>query len=258
MRQTHLRTKLPETGRRRGVVRVAGSLVLRQLGIALVAVTAYAQAPPLSSPRELLEIDPRGFAHWLQSNRPTPVSPDQKARTLASLPRQGEITDLDAASRRKLASLGPVLRANGHELAYHIKVIDVPQVRIGLYARTVVLISEAALTLLEPEELQAHVAHEIGHDYVWVDHAHATARRDSRRLKDLELLCDAIAIVTVHGLGMDPSRLMTGVEKVMRNNRLIYESSVDESNYPTLSERRKFARAVTAWVAGASPPRSAQ
>jgi hypothetical protein len=197
----------------------------------------------------LLETDPRGFAQWLQANQPTPVSPDQKPRILAGLPRHDELTDLDGPSRRKLAGLSPLLRANGPEMAYHVKVVDVPQVRIGVYARTVLLISERALTLLGAEELQAQVAHEIGHEYVRVDHAHAAARGDHRRLKDLELLCDAIAIVTLHGLRMDPSRLMTGVEKITRNNRLVHESSVDDSNYPTLSERQKFARAVIAWVA---------
>lgn len=255
MRQTPLGSKLPEAGRSRGLVGVAG-LVLRPLGVALVALNAYGQTPYLSSPRELLQTDHRGFARWVQANQPTPMSPDQKARILAGLPRQGELTDLDARSRRKLASLSPLLRANGRELAYQIKVIDVPQVRIGLHARAVVLISEQALRLLGAEELQAQVAHEIGHEYVRVDHAQAAARGDHRRLKDLELLCDAIAIVTLHGLGMDSSRLMTGVEKITRNNRIVYESSVDDSNYPALPERHQFARAVIAWVAGARPPRS--
>jgi hypothetical protein len=255
MRQTHLGSKLPETGRRRGLVGVAASVVLRQLGVALVALNAYGQAPPLSSPRELLETDPRGFAQWLKTNQPTPMSPGQKARILASLPRQGELTDLDAPSRRKLASLSPLLRANGHELAYQTKVIDAPQVRIGLYLRTVVLITKTALTLLEAEELQAQVAHEIGHQYVWADYADATARGDHRRLKDLELSCDAIAIVTLHGLAMDPSRLMTGVEKITQYNLTVRKTSVDDSNYPTLSERREFARSVIARVR-ASPPRS--
>ena len=57
------------------------------------------------------------------------------------------------------------------------------------------------LKLLEAEELRALVAHEIGHEYVWVDYARASARDDHRRLKDLELLCDAIAIVTVAWAG---------------------------------------------------------
>ena len=47
---------------------------------------------------------------------------------------------------------------------YDIKVIDMRYARVGLYEQAVVLISKPALTLLEPEELQALVAHEMGHE----------------------------------------------------------------------------------------------
>jgi hypothetical protein len=68
-------------------------------------------------------------------------------------------------------------------------------------------------------------------------------------------MCDAIAIVILHGLGLDPSRLMTSVEKIMRYNQKFRRGMIDERGYPTLSERRAFARAVTAWIAGATPAR---
>lgn len=55
---------------------------------------------------------------WLKSNRPKPVSELEKARILASLPEEGEITDLDAPSLRKLASLKPLLLATGRASAY--------------------------------------------------------------------------------------------------------------------------------------------
>ena len=65
-------------------------------------------------------------------------------------------------------------------------------------------------------------------------------------------MCDAIAIVILDGLGLDPSRLMTGVERITRYNREFRGSAVDERGYPTLSERRAFARALTAWIARAA------
>ena len=74
----------------------------------------------------------------------------------------------------------------------------------------------------------------------------------------LVLMCDAIAIVVLHELGMDPSRLMATVEKLTRYNRKFFGATIDESSYPTLSDRRKFARQVTAWMARASPPRSSR
>ena len=71
-------------------------------------------------------------------------------------------------------------------------------------------------------------------------------------------LCDAIAIATLHELGGDPSRLMTGVEKITRYNLKTLETAVDDRNYPTLSERREFARAVTDWIGRESSGRSSQ
>ena len=233
-------------------------LVLRQLAVALIAINAYGQTAFLSSPRELLATDPRAFAQWLDTNRPKPVSAQHKARMLSMLPAKGEVIDLDDSARWKLAGLSRLLQRTEWDSVYELKVIDVPFARVGTYERTAILISESVFTLLDSEELQALVAHEIGHEYVGVDYERASAREDHRRLKDLELLCDAIAIVTLYGLDMDPSRLMSGIEKIARYNRRFFETAVDESNYPTLSERRQFARAVAAWVARASPKRSAR
>ena len=249
MRKTQSRSTWAETGLGLGLGWKSGFAVLQQLGVALIAVQACGEPAYLSSPSDLLETSPRAFAQWLQTNRPRPVSASDRTRILANLPATGEITDLDASSLSKLATLKPLLQAIGRDSTYEVKVIDPPFARIGLLERTVVLIPETALTLLEAEELQAQVAHESGHEYVWVDHARASAREDHRRLKDLELLCDAIAIATLHGLGGDPSRLMTGVEKVTRYNLQVLERTVDDRNYPTLSERRDFARAVSAWIA---------
>jgi hypothetical protein len=258
VRHTHLVSKWVETGISQGLFRRSRSVILSQLSVALIAVNAYGQSAFLSSPKQLLATDPRAFAQWLQTNRPKPVSADQKARILKVLPSQGELKRLDRSSSQKLASLPPLLRATGRDSAYEIKVVDVPQARITLYERTILTIAANALTQLKADELQALVAHEIGHEYVWVDHARASARNDRRRLKDLELLCDAIAIVTLHGLNLDPSRLVTGLEKITRYNWNFFEAEVERRSYPSLSERRKFAREVTAWLSRASTPRSSR
>jgi hypothetical protein len=127
-------------------------------------------------------------------------------------------------------------------------VIDVPQAGLVLYAPSVIFVSEAALTLLDADELQASLAHEIGHDYVWTEREHALQLADHMRLKDLELVCDAIAIVTLHNLGMDVSRLMSGVGKTSRYNRERLGTANNERDYPTLVQRQVFARAMTARV----------
>ena len=59
-------------------------------------------------------------------------------------------------------------------------------------------------------------------------------------------MCDGIAIVTLHGLGMDPSRLMAGVEKIGRFNQERLGTANNKGSYPTVRQRRAFAQALTA------------
>jgi hypothetical protein len=222
------------------------------IGAALTAMNAYGQTSMLSTPRDLLKTDPRVFAEWLETTRPRPVSAEDQARTLRTLPAKGEVTNLNDEARLKLSAVRELLRATGRDSAYEIKVIDIPMARIGVFERSVVLISQNVLALTDSKGVQALIAHELGHEYVWAEYRHASARQDYNRLKQLELMCDAIAIVILDGLGLDPSRLMTSVEKIMRYNQELRRAMVDERGYPTLSERRAFARAVTAWIAGAT------
>ena len=195
----------------------------------------------LTTSQDLLATDPRAIARFLDTARPAPVSAEEKARVLSTLPLEGDVTGFIGLARRKLAALTKVLRATGRESVYDIKVIDVPQAAIGLHARAVILITESALTLLDADELQALVAHEVGHEYVWTEWERAFRLADRSRLKDLELICDAIAIVTLHGLGMDVSRLMSGLEKIGRFNREQFGKAHNERDYPTLGQRQAFA-----------------
>jgi len=200
-------------------------------------------------------MDPSAFVQFLKTARPEPVSAEDRARATSALPVEGEVTDFSGSTRRKLAALNDVLRATGRESVYEIRVIDVPQAGLALYARAVILVSEAALTLLDADELQASLAHEIGHDYVWTEREHALQLADHIRLKDLELVCDAIAIVTLHDLGIDVSRLISGVQKTSRFNRQRLGTANNESDYPTLAQRQAFARAMTARVPLRRSPR---
>jgi hypothetical protein len=202
----------------------------------------------LTTSQNLLATAPSALARFLETARPLPVSAEEKSRVLNTLPLEGEVTDVSGSARQKLAALTKVLRATGRESVYEIKVIDVPQAVIGLLALAVILITESALTLLDADELQALVAHEVGHEYVWTERERAFQLADRSRLKDLELMCDGIAIVTLHELGMDVSRLMAGLQKISRFNRKRFGTANNERDYPTLAQRQAFARAVVKWT----------
>jgi hypothetical protein len=198
--------------------------------------------------------DAAGILERFDSVRPAPVSPAERERVLATLPAEGDVRDLDTVQRRKLAAVRRVLELHGREAVYVVKVVEVPQAAVALHARAVVLVSEAALDLLDPEELQALVAHEVGHEYFWSEYFRARRDGDRSLLRTLELLCDGFAIVTLRRTGMDPRRLTSALEKVVRYNRDRFGAALNEDHYPAMGERRKFARRLIEWLGPSGVP----
>jgi hypothetical protein len=141
-----------------------------------------------------------------------------------------------------------VLRAFGRDGIYTLKILDSRQARLGLHARFVLLISETALTALTPVQLEAAVAHEIGHEYVWDDFERSRARRDSEHVRELELFCDGIAAVTLARIGEDPGEWIAALERLYAHDRsrgLVYEN---EKEYPSLQERCRFVKQLRTWL----------
>ena len=124
----------------------------------------------------------------------------------------------------------------------------------GLPPRPTPSVSEPALDLLDREELQALVAHEVGHEYFWSEYFRARRDDDRSLLRTLELLCDGFAIVTLRRAGMDPERLTSALDKVGRYNRDRFGAALNEDHYPAMGERRKFARRLVEWLGPSGPP----
>jgi len=179
----------------------------------------------------------------LELIRPLPIGVDEKRRVLAQLPAEGELrpTDDEAA---KLDGLQPILNYHQRQDVFDIKVIDLPQAVVVLHDRAVLLLSRPALRLLSPPELQALVAHEAGHDYFWAQYVASRDRDDARARQELELRCDAIAVLTLVDLGLDPAALISGLRKLtLFNERL--GTRANYQRYPTMDERERFVHAIT-------------
>jgi hypothetical protein len=181
----------------------------------------------------------------LDACRPEPISTLEKAAVLDSLPVEGAVTHFSTGERRKIEALDPVLRAQSRKGVYKVIIITVPQAWTGLHARAVLLISLPALALLTSEELQAVVAHEIGHEYVWQQYESARTRKDAKRLRELELVCDAIAIATLRRIGVAPERLESACEKVYSYNRERLGVALNDDIYPSLKARRQLIKEMT-------------
>lgn len=213
---------------------------------------ARSQSLPVSQPREILATDPAAFIRLLDDVRPLPVTPETKQRVLRSLGPELKARVPNALDRAKLAALDPVLRAVQREAVYEIRVIEIPSAAIAIDSRAVILVSQRALGLLDADQLRAAVAHEAAHEYVWEEWQRAAQRGDWKRLRQLELLCDGIAIVTLHNIGSDTSSLITAAQRLTSSNLLWRGAPLNPERYPILSERREFAREVAAWMTGQS------
>jgi len=180
--------------------------------------------------------------------RPAAVSEAERGRILAMLPADGNKDDLNPAQLKKLAAIRRILELHQRAAVYVIQVIEVPQAAVALHARAVVLVSERALDLLEADELQALVAHEIGHEYFWAESFHARRDTNQSSLRRLELLCDGFAVVTLAHAGVSPHRLTSALDKIVRHNRDRFGGALNEDSYPSVTERRRFVGRLVEWL----------
>jgi len=217
---------------------------------AATIVLAVCLAAPLAAQPDAAGLDYLGpwsaldFAK-LDACRPEPVSNQEKQSLLASLPERGEVRIFDDAQTRKLSALDTVLAIHARNDVYVVKVIDVPQAWTGLYGRGVLLISASLLKAVSSGELQALVAHEIGHEYTWAAWNSAQAAGQKDRMHEIELTCDAIAVVTLQRLGEDPKLLISALERVARFNRDHFGSAIDQTSHPALEERRALVKQLS-------------
>jgi hypothetical protein len=196
-----------------------------------------------------------GILTRLAAGRPAVLDAVSRAQVIAALPTEGEITRLTPTQQRKLDALGPVLRAHQRDGIYLVKVVEGRQARLGLHARFVVLISETALAALSPVQLQASVAHEMGHEYVWEEFETARSSGDRARLRELELFCDGIAAVTLARLDADPVQWIAALERLYAEDRSRGIVYANENDHPTLADRREFVKRVRSMLAGGKPRR---
>lgn len=188
------------------------------------------------------KIEGRSFDEHLQSSRPARLSPELRAQVLAGLSLRDEVTP-SARGRAKLAALEPILRYHGRNSEIELRVSRAGRAYIGLRSLSVLLISEEALWALATEELQAVVAHELAHEYFWNEYHNAKREKRYEDMKEIELRCDGVAIITLARLGLAPGALRSALLKIDHFNRTKMFFTVPLS-HPSLPDRAKFNRAM--------------
>lgn len=166
------------------------------------------------------QIEDRGFEDYLKRVRLPKVSETHKAEVLASIAK-GQGAAVSDGMKGKLAALEPILRYHERDSAIEIRVIKAREAFIRIQGRVVLLISEPALSLLPAPELQAVVAHELGHEYFWVEFMDARQQKKHELMREIELRCDGIAVIALLRLKLDPAKLVSALARIgMFNARL--------------------------------------
>ncbi len=158
------------------------------------------------------------------------------------MPKEGELQPKPAETA-KIDAARPVLDYHARLGVVTFKVIEVRHAFVGLHARSVLLASREALWVLSPDEFAALVAHEIAHDYIWQEYRRAMDRKDYKKMQELELRCDGIAVLTLRRLGIDTENLVSAVQKVTRFNQR-RDAVATRASYVPLTERVTFIRAI--------------
>ncbi len=160
------------------------------------------------------------------------------------LPVDGAVYRFTAEQKKKLQAIDELLSAHARNSVYEVKIIKVPQAYMGLHERAVLLISKPALDLLTAEELEALAAHEVGHEYVWDQFASAKIHGDLTRRRELELICDAIAVTTLIRLRIPPARLESAIRRVVLYNYEHLGNALDADSYPSIPERARLIKTM--------------
>jgi len=191
------------------------------------------------------KIEDRSFEDYLRRVRLPKVSRQFKAEVMARLAIGEEIKPSEGM-RDKLAALYPALRFHERDTVVDTIIINLPHAFVGFQGRAALLISEKALSLLSAEELLAVVAHEMGHEYFWGEFVEARQWKQYETMRELELRCDAIAIITLLRLRIDSANLISGLSRMNSFNARTVNT--DNRPYPSSGERFKFIRAMTEMV----------
>ncbi len=126
-------------------------------------------------------------------------------------------------------------------------VLRAEQPKAYLVNRAVIIITTRLLEVASEAELRGIVAHELAHEYVWVERAEAKLANDEKRMREFELFCDAVAVFTLKEIGDDPASYSRILERLAQSNTVAgimagNTTRRDAYTHPSLDARKKLIK----------------
>lgn len=193
------------------------------------------------------QVQNREYDAFLRSIQPSPLAPELRTKVLSMLPKHDLVSpspeDLD-----RLKTLDVLLKYHRRHSFIEFKVLRSRSATAAFLAGAAVVITEPALKLLSVEELQAVVAHELGHEYYWNQFEQARENKNYADMQELELRCDGIAVITLQHVGINPANLISAITRLNKHN--LRPGSPTSPNYVDLNERVTFIQRMIELVSG--------
>lgn len=101
--------------------------------------------------------------------------------------------------------------------------------------------SSGIFDVLSDDEIAALIAHEVGHIYLGKELAQARDAGDARLARIIELKCDAIALITLKNLKINPAVLIKALKKLIEaREKLGFETASEQS--ASMEDRTKLTK----------------
>ncbi len=169
-------------------------------------------------------------------------------RALPASIRQQRITS-GRLLRRAEKIIQPVFQLDNRDECVELFLYQSNTPRASLWMGCVLILSDSLVALLYDADLMGIVAHELAHSYFMDEMVAAQKTNDERRMKVIELKCDAVAMLSLKLLGSDPTYHIRGVKMIVNripNNSFsgvpYIQSSYELRTHPSVVERAMFAQ----------------
>ena len=101
-----------------------------------------------------------------------------------------------------------------------------------------IAISNRALEIAKDNEaLSGIIAHELSHEYFALQYLEARNAHNCEQLRIIELMCDALATITMLKLEMNPDKYSAALQKIIRNSKASEQLNNGSREMPSLQAR---------------------
>ena len=173
--------------------------------------------------------------------RPEPVSESDKViltRVLPVLTDRNRVVDarqLALLSARTEATLRFCQRYGVVDLILfrHSEpiVFSKPGVVLGIATELLKIVGD------DDAALAGIVAHELAHEYIALQMLVAIRAGDLSKMRELELFCDAVAVIVLLDLGLDPVHYSRALNRIARHSRASTALNNGSSTHPAIEQR---------------------